>query len=163
MSFEFMSVLVDLQISSRISFFFFFLVKIDKDKQLVILEEEHEASWLLEHVKSYLSQVGDWIDHHLCVFRTFLPTIWRMSFLRDSPDILWWLFHQFYPPSETLNPPPTCFSSTYPTLSVFFLHSFPPECSLLNNRHIHRLQLQVPARWRTRLLPTLLHLLQSSG
>lgn len=35
-----MSVLVDLKISS----FFFFLVKIDKDKQLVILEEEHEAS-----------------------------------------------------------------------------------------------------------------------
>lgn len=35
--------LVDLKISSCISFFFF-LVKIDKDKQLVILEEEHEAS-----------------------------------------------------------------------------------------------------------------------
>lgn len=33
--------LVDLHISTCISFF---LVKIDKEKQLVILEEEHEAS-----------------------------------------------------------------------------------------------------------------------
>lgn len=47
---------VDLQNSSCISFF---SVKIDKDKQLVILEEEHEVSFLLDHVKSCLSQVGD--------------------------------------------------------------------------------------------------------
>lgn len=52
-----------------------FSVKIDKDKQLVILDEEHEASSLSRRVKSDPAHGRDSTYQHVCVSRTFLLMI----------------------------------------------------------------------------------------
>lgn len=83
----------------------------------------------------------DWVNLRLgvclCVLRTFLQTTSGSNCLNDSQDIL----------------------SRDSALPLHYA-----QCvSVLDAANVHRLQLQVHARWRTRLLPSVLHLFQSSG
>lgn len=107
------------------------------------------------------SQLWHRIDHRLCVFSGHFSwrsegwAAWETAQISFDDRSITLVLHPW------LTRP--LFFLTFRTLCVISLHSFSPGRYLLNSRNVHRLQLQVPARWRTHLLPTLLHLLQSSG
>lgn len=128
----------------------YFLVKIDMGKQLVILEEEYEASTILQWgcfsfwlVPSALSHFDSTLS-----FRTSHWMSWEMNFQSGNPDIL-----------------TECLMNMTKSSNSHKVYLQNPEIKRwsLTVVNIHCLQLQICPCWWEGVLSSVLHILQSNG